>query len=199
MNNDRPGPSQHSIDIAIDALDKGRRAGWAKYYALERELTQVRSELARVLQKAEDSERTSQYAAAVLRVIAPSLVPWLNGGDPGVSTFGWGNGPARYYGTDNQTGPADYYDACPTDDVDDLRAAGKRDAASWLNLGDEVRRRQDWRAEQMLAWYDDQDASIPHCSNCELANCASWDHLGSEGECTKCGCHEYEQPARTER
>ena len=180
MTDDRP--SQHSIDVAISALEKGRRAGWAKAYALESELAQTRRELARVIQRADESERLNRYASAVLRVIAPSLVPWLNGGEPGVSTFGWGHGPAMKYDGEN---PSDYFEACPSDDIDQLRAAGARDAHSWLGWDDESRRKQDWRAGQMLAWYDDQDAKIPHCLQC---GCAAWDHSGPHDPCLKCEC-----------
>lgn len=171
-------PSQRSVDIAIEALDKGRRAGWAKAYRLEGELAQTRRELARMIQQAEESRRISEYASAVLKTIAPSLVPWLNGGGPGVSTFGWGNGPA--FGDD-----LDYFAACSTDDIDDLRRAGQRDATSWLALDNESRQRQDWRADQVLTWYEDRDADTPSCGRCE---CASWDHTGPRHPCIKCEC-----------
>lgn len=183
MNDERP--AQHSIDVAIAALEKGRRAGWAKAYALEEELEQTRRELARVIDRAAESQRLSRYASAVLKVLAPSLVPWLNGGDPGVSTFGWGNGPAL---DSRDDGPPEYFEACRSDDVLELRKAGARDAASWLSLDAESREKQDWRAGQLLAWYDDQDAIVPQCGRCE---CASWSHLGPDGPCLKCTCDAY--------
>lgn len=170
-------PSQPSIDVAIAALEKGRRAGWARAYALERELAECRQELARVIQSANESARLNRYSSRVLRVIAPSLVPWLNGGDPGVCTFGWGNGPARQFGSN---GRSEYFEACGSDDPDALEKAGARDAESWLALDSDSRKRQDWRAHQMLAWYDDWDADTPRCEACGRA---TWEHSGPDEPC----------------
>lgn len=170
------------MDIAVAALEKGRRAGWAKAYALEAEVTQLKEELARQKIKAEDSHRLSTYASAVLQVIAPSLVPWLNGADPGVSTFGWGNGPAAK--CEDGRDFAEYFIACESDGTEDLRHAGTRDAYSWQSLTDERRQIRDWRADQVLTWYHDRDATMPQCS----CGCPSWNHEGPSGKCLQCDC-----------
>lgn len=168
--------SDESMDVMVAALDRQRRIGWARAYAAEEKLTEAAAtieETTRELARLREAEKLYRYTNSALKIVAPSLSPWLNGPGAGLSAF-------------------DGQGVCSTDDAAELREAGKRDAIRWRAMDDATRQRRDWRATQLMNWYDDPDASLPSCADC---GDASWDHAGPDDPCTKCQCAAFVAPA----
>lgn len=166
---DEHSPSQRSMDIMIEGLERQRRIGWAKAYAAEEQLAEASAALAAAtgkLDALQEKVKLYHYAYRALQEVAPSLAPWLAGSAPGLQDFE-GNS------------------VCATDVRQDLREAGARDARSYIALDETTRRDRDWRARQLSEWYDDPDAALPTCAGC---GCASWDHSGPARPCLKCSC-----------
>ncbi|ULE35054.1 hypothetical protein [Mycobacterium sp. IDR2000157661] len=122
--------SSGSVDVAIGALEASRRAGWAKAYRLEAELAELREQLRVSQQSAGENRQMSDFASAVLEVLAPSLSPWLGtnfdeaaGMYVGASLFVGGAG-RRY--VDN------FREVCSSSDREALHEAGRREACEWL-------------------------------------------------------------------
>ncbi|ODR06419.1 hypothetical protein BHQ21_11560 [Mycobacterium sherrisii] len=122
--------SSESVDAAIGALEMSRRAGWAKAFRLESELAEVREQLRLSQQSAGEHRQMSDFAGAVLEVLAPSLSPWLGenfdeaaGMYVGARLFVGGAG--RHYGDD-------FREVCSSSDREALRGARRRAARAWL-------------------------------------------------------------------
>ncbi|MCG5431217.1 hypothetical protein LV457_02795 [Mycobacterium sp. MYCO198283] len=160
--------SDDSIDVMVAALERQRRIGWARAYAAEEDLAHATRENAQLQEKA----KVYEYLIGVIDEIAPSLSPWLAGPRPGLQAF-------------------DGTVVCATDDSDECRRAGARDAAAWLAMDIRSRQHRDWRAAEMLAWYRDPEANVPSCAAC---SCASWHHEGPGGRCFKCECFGFVPP-----
>lgn len=169
------GPGQESIDVMIANLERDRRIGWAKAYEAEEKLAAANlalSEAAKTIEQLQESVKLGKFAGGALDVIAPSLNPWLSGG-PGLQTF-------------------DEVRVSSTDDSEDNRDAGQREAKRYLELDDQTRRSRDWRARQLHDWYDDPEAKTPLCQTC---GCDSWNHKGPAGPCLECACASYVKKA----
>lgn len=169
---DMQGPGPQSIDVMIANLERDRRIGWAKAYEAEGKLTEAVQALAdanKQIERLQESVKLGEFAGGALEVLAPSLGPWLGGSSPGLQTF-------------------DEVRVSSTDDSEENREAGSREAKRYLELDDQTRRSRDWRARQLNAWYRDETAATPRCQSCK---CTSWEHKGPAGPCLECGCQSY--------
>lgn len=122
--------SSGSVDLAIGALEASRRAGWAKAYRLEAELAELREQLRVSQQSAGEHRQMSDFAGAVLEVLAPSLSPWLGtnfdeAADMYVGASLFVGGAGRHY-------VDDFREICSSSDREALREAGRRAAQEWL-------------------------------------------------------------------
>lgn len=165
---DRHVPGHNSIDVMVASLERDRRVGWAKAYAAEEKLAEVAltlSEANKTIEQLRETEKLHSFAEGVLRVIAPSLSPWLAGERPGLQSF-------------------DGIQVSQSDERTYNRRAGVREAGIYLSLDEKSRQQRDWRARQLCDWYDDLDAKVPYCH----CGCASWNHKGPGGPCIGCDC-----------
>lgn len=121
--------SNESVEVAIGALETSRRAGWAKAYRLEAELAELRQKLRYSQQSAGENRQMSDFAEAVLEVLAPSLSPWL--GRHFDEAAGMYVGASLCVGG-GQSDPDNWRDVCSSSDREALREAGRRVAREWL-------------------------------------------------------------------
>lgn len=169
---DAQGPGPESIDVMVANLERDRRIGWAKAYEAEGKLAEAQaqlSEAAKEIERLKEGVKLGSFKSGVIDVLAPSLSPWLGGDSPGLQTF-------------------DEVRLSSTDDPEDNRDAGRREARRYLELDDPTRRSRDWRARELNEWYRDKDAKTPLCQSC---NCTSWEHKGPAGPCLECACLRY--------
>lgn len=124
------GISSGSVDVAIGALEASRRAGWAKAYRLEAELAELREQLRVSQQSAGEHRQMSDFADAVIEVLAPSLSPWL--GRDFDETAGMYVGASLFAGCSGGRFSDDFRGVCSSSDRESLREAGRRAAREWL-------------------------------------------------------------------
>ncbi|WP_100482304.1 hypothetical protein [Mycobacteroides abscessus] len=122
--------SSGSVDAAIGALETSRRAGWAKAYRLEAEVAELREQLRHCRQSDGEHRQMSDFADAVLEVLAPSLSPWL--GRDFDETAGMYVGASLFAGCSGGRFSDDFRGVCSSSDREALREAGRRAARAWL-------------------------------------------------------------------
>lgn len=143
--------SSESVDAAIGALETSRRAGWAKVYQLEAELAELREQLRVSQQSAGESRQMSDFADAVLEVLAPSLSPWL--GRDFDETAGMYVGASLFAGCSGGRFSDDIRGVCSSSDRESLREAGRRAARAWLAAPAAETDPLDAEALRALRWY----------------------------------------------